>query len=204
MSQLPAGAGDPDVDAMARLADGDDLALNEIMDRWTPRLGAYLSRFLGSESDASDLVQETFVAVYQARSRYRPSAKFSSWLFGIASNLARQKLRWRKRHPEVPFDLELDDSHSSNTEPMSKNDPARQLQAEETAAAVKSAVLSLPTELREALILAIYEELPHAEIAAIFRCSTKAVETRIYRAKQLLRKSLDQFLPRSKSPDHGF
>jgi RNA polymerase sigma-70 factor, ECF subfamily len=189
MSQWSGSGEDPDVGAMGRLAMGDDLALNEIMDRWTPRLGAYLARFLGSQSDAADLVQETFVAVYRARFRYRPTAGFSSWIFGIASNLARQKLRWRKRHPEVALDLEL---HESGQKPQARTgrDPSIQLQAEETAVAVRSAVMSLPAELREALILGAYEELPQAEIAQILGCSTKAVETRIYRAKQLLRKKL--------------
>lgn len=189
MSNQPDREGNCDVESMTRLAQGDDLALNEIMDRWTPRLGAYLLRFLGSENDAADLVQETFVAVYRARFRYRPTAKFSSWIFGIASNLARQKLRWRQRHPEVALELELEKTNSFRQDHVA-DDPSTRMQAKETAAAVRAAVISLPAELRETLILGVYENLSQAEIARILGCSTKAVETRLYRARQLLRKEL--------------
>lgn len=190
MSQTSSGSGDIDFNAMARMAQGDDLALNEIMDRWTPRLGAFLTRYLGSEGDAVDLVQETFLAVYRAKGAYQPRAKFSTWIFGIASNLARQRLRWRRRHPEVALDLELEAEIKSDTRFVSEETPATQMQVSEMAASVRSAVMALPTDLREALILCEYEELTHAEIAKVLRCSTKAVETRIYRAKQFLRKSL--------------
>lgn len=185
-----------DVDAMARLAEGDDLALNEIMDRWTSRLGAYLQRFLGNESDAADLVQETFVAVYRFRTQYRPTSRFSSWIFGIANNLARQKLRWRKRHPEVALDLELEELSFTPCQNQLPASPSTELQAGETAATIRSAVLALPPDLREPLVLGVYEEMSHAEIALILKCSTKAVETRIYRAKQILKKVLHKQLGR--------
>lgn len=183
-----------DVDAMARLADGDDLALNEIMDRWASRLGAYLVRFLGNATEATDLVQETFVAVYRARAQYRPTARFSSWIFGIASNLARQKLRWRRRHPEVALNLDFEESSFTHCQNQLPADPSTELQAGETASAIRSAVLALPPELRKPLVLGIYEEMSQAEIAHILKCSTKAVETRIYRAKQILRKALHKQL----------
>lgn len=180
---------DFDVRAMKRLAQGDNSALNEIMERWTPRLGSYLIRFLGSESDATDLVQETFVAVYHAKQRYRPTAKFSSWIFGIASNLARQKLRWRTRHPEFALNLEVEECGVVGEDHFSEN-PSTKMQAQETADAIQAAVTSLPVELREPLILGTYEALPQAEIAKILGCNTKAVETRIYRARQILKKKL--------------
>ncbi len=95
---------DPDVLAMSRLREGDDLALNEIMDRWEGRLTGYLTRLMGSEAIAVDLAEETFVRVYGNRFRYRPSGAFSTWLFAIASNLARQHFRWRLRHPTISVD----------------------------------------------------------------------------------------------------
>jgi hypothetical protein len=92
---------DADSSAMRRLREGEDLALNEIMERWQRRVTSYLLRFTGNETVAIDLAQETFVRVYQARERYRPKAKFSTWLFAIASNLAREHLRWLRRHPRL-------------------------------------------------------------------------------------------------------
>jgi RNA polymerase sigma-70 factor (ECF subfamily) len=89
---------------MSRLREGEDLALNEIMDRWQRRLTSYLIRLTGSEAVAIDLAQETFVRVYQNRVRYRPTGAFSTWLFAIASNLARHHIRWKIRHPSVSID----------------------------------------------------------------------------------------------------
>lgn len=188
-------ADDPDIAAMQRLAAGDDLALNEIMERWTKPVGAFLARLLGHPEDAVDLTQETFVAIYRARNRYRPSAKFSTWLFGIASNLGRQHLRWRSRHPEVAYDLGNSplDGERGPAQPDGEH-PRLRIEAAERAKAVKDAVLSLPVDMREAVLLFEYENLPHVEIARILRCSTKAVETRLYRARKLLREKLSRHL----------
>jgi RNA polymerase sigma-70 factor (ECF subfamily) len=185
---------DPDVEAMLRLRDGDDLALNEIMDRWTPRVASYLSRNLGNESDARDLTQETFVGVYRARLRYQPKSKFSTWLFGIATNQARQRLRWRRRHPEVAIELEHESVQELNPLIVAGSDPGKDALQAERAEAVRDAIMDLPDDLREAVVLFEYEDLSHAEIAAIARCSGKAVETRLYRARKLLKSSLTRFM----------
>lgn len=191
MSDQPS---DPDVEAMSRLRAGDDLALNEIMDRWTARVSTYLARYLGNETDAADLTQETFVAVYRARLSYRPSARFSTWLFGIATNQARQRLRWRRRHPEVALELELESAHERNPLVAASSDPSADTLQSERAAAVRQAIHALPAELREAVILFEYEDRSHAEIATVTGCSAKAVETRLYRARQRLRESLAKWL----------
>lgn len=183
---------DPDVQAMERLAHGDDMALNEIMDRWTSRLGAFLTRYLGNQIDAINVTQDVFVAVYRNRNSYRPQSRYSTWIFGIAANLARQQLRWRRRHPEMPFSDEeqTPQPHDSN------RDPARKMMSDERAAAVRDAVLGLPPRLREAILLSEFEQLPHRESAVILGCSTKAVETRVHRGKQRLRQQLQAWLPR--------
>ncbi|HMP89689.1 MAG TPA: sigma-70 family RNA polymerase sigma factor [Kiritimatiellia bacterium] len=187
-------ATDPDIEAMLRLRDGDDLALNEIMDRWTSRVASYLTRNLGNESDALDLTQETFVGVYRARLRYQPKSKFSTWLFGIATNQARQRLRWRRRHPEVAFELEHESVQEQNPLIVAIGDPGKNALQAERAAAVRDAIMDLPDDLREAVVLSEYEDLSHAEIATIAGCSTKAVETRLYRARKLLKSSLTRFM----------
>lgn len=187
-------ATDPDIEAMLRLRNGEDLALNEIMERWTPRVASYLNRYLGNESDALDLTQETFVGVYRARLSYKPKSKFSTWLFGIATNQARQRLRWRRRHPEVAFELEHEAMHERNPLIVASGDPGKDALQAERAVAVRDAVLALPDDLREAVTLFEYEDLSHAEIAAIAKCSAKAVETRLYRARQHLRDSLAKWM----------
>lgn len=189
---------DEDVRAMQRLKDGDDLALNAIMERWQLPLSRFLLRFLDNERDALDLTQETFVRVYLNRERYRPTGRFSTWLYAIATNLARQHLRWRRRHPEVS--TTLDDSSPDGESPpgLTATDtsatPAEASINQEQIQAVRRAIQALPPDLREALILHQYEALPHAAIAEVLSCSPKAVETRLYRARNKLRQSLARYL----------
>lgn len=190
----PMAAETGDHELMARLANGDDLALNALMRRWSDRIVSFLYRMTGRHDAAVDLAQETFVKIYQARSRYRPGAgEFSTWLFSIASNLAKNHARWRSRHPEVSLDAPADDGSSSLPEPRSTGaTPDQAAVSRETEEQVRAAILALPSELREALLLFTHEQLGYADIARITRCSPKAVETRIYRARQILKEQLKE------------
>ena len=100
-----AGNDDQDREDMSLLAGGHDVALNELMARHGEKLFHYLLRQLHNGSDAADLAQETFVRVYQNRTRYDPAHKFSTWLYTIATNLIRDRFRWHKRHPEISMDV---------------------------------------------------------------------------------------------------
>jgi RNA polymerase sigma-70 factor (ECF subfamily) len=181
---------------MARLNEGHDAALNDLMERHAGRLFHYLIRSLQDEEDAADLAQETFAKLYHSRSKFDPAQKFSTWLYAIASNLVRDRYRWRSRHPQVSLDIENEENKNSLKENLRVEGPApdEQMQAQERAVAVRNAVATLPEELRQPLILAVYQGLPQAEIAAILNCSVKAVETRIYRARQQLRTSLNELM----------
>ncbi len=177
-----------DVAAMERLRDGDDLALNEIVDRWQRRVISFLFRLTGNEAVAQDLAQETFVKVYQNRMTYRPKGEFSTWLFTIAANLGKQHFRWSKRHPAVSLDESI--KIPASTGP----NPAAELDGVERADFVRSAVMSLPVDLRQAVVLFEYEDLSHQQIAEICGCSAKAVETRLYRARGILKTQLGKLL----------
>lgn len=181
-----------DHELMAQLASGDDLALNALMQRWSDRIISFLYRMTGRHDAALDLAQETFVKLYQARSRYRPrGGEFSTWLFAIASNLAKNHARWRSRHPEVSLDIPADENSSSQPEPRSAAaSPDQAAITSETEEQIRTAILDLPSELREALLLFTNEQLGYADIAHITNCSPKAVETRIYRARQILKERL--------------
>ncbi|HEY5954502.1 MAG TPA: sigma-70 family RNA polymerase sigma factor [Terrimicrobiaceae bacterium] len=188
---------DPDIAAMSRLRDGDDLALNEIMDRWQRRLTSYLIRLTGNEAVALDLAQEVFVRVYQNCGRYRPTGAFATWLFTIATNLVRHHLRWKLRHPVVSLDDSsghLPDAISEKILSSAELDPRTRLERDERAAAVREAVSHLPDDLREALVLFEYEEMSYDQVAKIQGCSAKAIETRLYRARAILRKRLERWL----------
>lgn len=181
-----------DHELMARLASGDDLALNTLMHRWSDRIISFLYRMTGRHEAAVDLAQETFVKLYQARDRYRPrGGEFSTWLFTIASNLAKNHARWRSRHPEVSLDATAGDGTRSLPEPCSAAaSPDQVAVSRETEEQVRAAILALPGDLREALLLFTHEQLGYADIAHITHCSAKAVETRIYRARQILKERL--------------
>jgi RNA polymerase sigma-70 factor (ECF subfamily) len=185
-----------DAQDMARLVAGHDAALNDLMERHASKLFHYLFRSLQDESDAADLAQETFVRVYQSRAKFDARQKFSTWLYAIASNLVRDRFRWRSRHREVSLDTENEGTGNDFHETLSGHgpSPSESVQAGERAAAVRRAVAALPEELRLPLILAEYEGRSQAEIGEILGCSVKAVETRIYRARQRLRVGLGKLL----------
>ncbi len=176
---------------MERLAKGDDFALNALMDRWANRVTAFLYKTTGQREASVDLAQETFVKLYQARKRYQSRGTFSTYLFAIASNLAKNHLRWKSRHPTVSMDAADEDSVSSVPEVIDSNrTPGEAAEAGEKFRAIHEAFRSLPHDLREAMSLFIYEGMGYAEIATVSGCSLKAVETRIYRARQLLKEQL--------------
>lgn len=181
---------DSDVLLMRRLAQGEDLALNQLIDRWKDRVAAFLLRMVGDHATAMDLTQETFVRLYSSRGRYQPKAAFSTYLFHIAANLARSQARWRKRHPTVPLEgengLMRHESVDSSPAPDEKAD------LHEKALVVDGAIANLPQDQREALLLFTVEGLSQSEVASALGCSPKAVEVRVYRARQALRESLAQ------------
>ena len=191
----------PDADALdradvARLAAGHDAALNDLMERHATPIFHFLCRMLGNEDDANDFAQETFVRVYRNRERYRPDAKFSTWLYTIAANLARNHLRWRARHPNVSLDGESAETGQTIGEvlPAPHAAPDGDLAAKERALAVRNAVAHLPDDLRAAIVLCELDDRAIAEAAAILETTPKAVESRLYRARQMLRKRLAKWL----------
>jgi RNA polymerase sigma-70 factor (ECF subfamily) len=181
---------------MKRLAGGHDASLDDLMERHAAGVFHFLCRMLANEDDANDLAQETFVRVYQHRTRYKPGAKFTPWLYTIAANLARNHIRWRTRHPNVSLDTEAGDGNPTlgETLPSSLANPSQAVEASERAAAVRTAVARLPEDLREALVLCEWENLRVADAATVLNTTPKAVEARLYRARALLRERLQQWL----------
>lgn len=179
-------AHESDEEAMLALQRGEDLALNRLMARWQMPLRSFLFRSTQNEHDALDLAQETFVRVFRHRARYRPGAKFSTWMFQIALNLARDHARRHSRRPTAALD--------EIPEPTTDANPGRAATDAEAAAAVRRAIDQLPHELREAVLLSEFQDLSHAEIAEIVDATPKAVETRLYRAREKLRGLLARYL----------
>ena len=187
-------SGGSDAALMDRVRTGDQAAFATLMERWELPLKAFLGRVVLNAAEAEDLAQETFVAVWQHRDRFRADAAFKPWVFTIALNLARKRLRWWRRRPSVSLDHWMD-SDTAPPEPAS-GEPATlaKLERAETAAAVRDAIAALPADLREAIVLFEFEHLSHREIAGIVAATPKAVETRIHRAREKLRTALKSWM----------
>lgn len=181
---------------MERLMAGQDAALNDLMDRHATAVFHFLFRMVGNEDDANDLAQETFARVFRARASFRLNEKFSTWLYTIAANLARNHFRWRARHPNVSLNAGAEDAEQSLENILSAKEPApsEQALAAERAAIVRKEVSRLAEDLREAIVLCEWEERTVAEAAAILETTPKAVESRLYRARKQLREQLQGWL----------
>lgn len=187
-----AHTGPSDEQLMASLAAGDAPALDALMRRWQRPLQSFLLRHLQNEADALDLAQETFVRIYRHRERYRTGARFTTWMFQIALNLARDHARKIGRRRTDSLDAAPPAAVAEIVSTDAAPDAATR-HAEEIAA-VRAALADLPDELREVLVLFEYQDLSHAEIAVAVGCTPKAVETRLYRAREKLRVSLARWL----------
>jgi RNA polymerase sigma-70 factor (ECF subfamily) len=188
--------GDLDRADMRRLAAGQSAALNDLMSRHAQPLFGFLFRMLGNEDDANDVAQEAFVRVYQHAGSFKPEARFNTWLFTIAGNLARNHYRWRSRHPALSLDAPNDATGSSigETIPCARPAPDQAAASADRVRAVRAAVDALPPELREAIILCEWEDNSVSAAAAILQVKPKAVENRLYRARNLLREKLAEML----------
>jgi RNA polymerase sigma-70 factor (ECF subfamily) len=177
---------------MVRLIGGDDLALDELMERWQKPLHSFILRYVGNYADSIELAQETFVRVYHHRNRFNFKSKFSTWLLTIATNLCRQHVRWRTRHPTISLDdtasvYEISDDYLFIS---AEEIPSALAGRSELAKLVKEEIEKLPHDLKAAVLLFAYDNLSYAEIGVILGCTPKAVETRLYRVRKLLTKRL--------------
>jgi RNA polymerase sigma-70 factor, ECF subfamily len=187
---------DPDHSCMVRLIAGDDLALNELMERWQKPLLSFILRYVANYADSIEIAQETFVRVYHYRSRFNFKSKFSTWLLTIATNLCKHHARWRKRHPTISLDdtAGMDEKFDEYLSISSEEIPSDLAGRSELGKLVKEEIERLPHDLKTAVLLFAYDDLSYAEIAVILGCTPKAVETRLYRVRKLLAKRLAAIL----------
>jgi RNA polymerase sigma-70 factor (ECF subfamily) len=174
-----------DESLMLALRGGHEPALGGLMGRWEVPVKAFLLRLGVSASEIEDLAQESFVRVYTRRDTFRPGARFKPWLLTIAANLARNRHRWWRRHPAEPLDVE-NPAHAGSE----RAGQAEQVERTEQTEALRAAIQALPAPLREAVLCVDLEEMSHAEAAEALGCTTKAVETRLHRARAQLRAAL--------------
>lgn len=190
---------DPDVRLMLRVRDADDsAAFGELVEHYQRRLVGILGHIVGRPDEAEDLAQEVFLRVYRTRKRYHPRAKFATWLFTIANNLALNALRSRQRKPTVP--LPAQESGPLGARPVEQlvrdvgPAPSQQLAHQELAAVIREALAGLNERQRMAVVLNKYEDLNYAEIAEVMGLTTKAVKSLLSRARCRLRDALMAYL----------
>ncbi len=184
------GAGPSDEEWMRRLQNGEDGALAPLMLRWEAPVKRFIFRLIGNATEAEDLAQEVFVRIYTKRSSYRVGAKFSSWCFSIAANLAKNRLRWWRRRPSLSLNAWSEAGGDTPDESPAGAQASHEAVRHEQIEAVQTAVAALPLDLRTALVLFEYEGQSVADIGATLNCTAKAVENRLYRARQQLRQRL--------------
>jgi RNA polymerase sigma-70 factor, ECF subfamily len=184
---------DPDAELMLRLKNGEDRILNELMARWQQSLVGFIYRYIGHETDAVDLAQETFVRIYATRRRYTVRGKFSTWLFAIAANLCRNYLRRRRgRGESVPETSDTEDAECAERIQSLDDSPDQAAIRSESISLIKVAIEKLPHDLKTVILLHEYQSLSYGEISSVLGCSVKAVEMKLYRARHLLRERLSR------------
>lgn len=182
-----------DLALLEELRKGRDTALNELMVRWQRPFLSFAYRYVQSEEDARDLVEELFVRVYKNKDRFKEGTKFSAWAFTSLSNLCKNFERWRRRHPAFGNDSLTDDMSKADrgVHPLAdaggEAPPDVEALKRERIEIVKGAINKLPHDLRVTLLLYQYEGLSYKEIGDVVGCSVKGIETRLYRARKALK-----------------
>jgi RNA polymerase sigma-70 factor (ECF subfamily) len=198
---------DPDVRLMLQVRDDNAAAFEELVLRYQNRLVTVLGHLMNNADLAEDLAQEVFLRVYRARKRYTPGAKFSTWLFTIANNVASNARRSQSRRREVQV---ASSAGSSSTGVVSIDQmalaasgqmPTRQLDKAEMRAVVRQSLTALNDRQRMALLLNKFEEMSYAEIAEAMDLSPQAVKSLLSRARVQLRDVLEPYLDQGKNPE---
>jgi RNA polymerase sigma factor (sigma-70 family) len=180
---------DPDLTLVQALKAGEEHALNALMDRHRDGLFRFVLRQVHNEADALDLAMETFVRAYFNIEKFRPAAKFATWLYHIAMNLCRDHLRSRAYQYSlrtVSFDAPTQEGGDPSLLQKMEGRPDQKTDRLEELIVLEKAITQLPEDLKNAFILAALEDRPQAETAELLGISLKAVETRVYRARKLL------------------
>jgi RNA polymerase sigma-70 factor (ECF subfamily) len=190
---------DPDVRLMLEVRDGSATAFEELVVRYQDRLLRLLENMVGRREWAEDLTQEVFLRVYRSRQDYVPGAKFVTWLYTIANNVACNALRDRSRRPELT--LAGSESGPLGGQPIeqlvqaaSGAMPARQLARAELREIVRLALDELNERQRMAVLLCKFEEMSYADIARTMELSTQAVKSLLSRARESLRQKLEPYV----------
>ena len=185
-----------DEELMTQLQTGVVDAFDILVDRYTERLSNYLYGFVGDEQKVSDLLQETFIRVFRNRHSYKQVAKFSTWLYTIAGNLARSEYRKRKRDPTTSLYQTARDGEEYELQlPDGMRHPDRMADQPIYREEIQNALQQLDARFREAIILRDKQQLSYKEIAEITDSPIGTVKSRIHRGRERLQELLEEVYP---------
>jgi len=201
---------DTNIRLMLAVQKDDAAAFEELMYRFQGRVQSLFRHLIGNREAAEDLTQDVFLRVFRVRKSYQPSAKFSTWLFTIANNVALNQLRSQRRKPEVQFGGETNESCSSAMfDPVgamaagSESMPAKRLDKSELREMVHLAIEALNERQRMAVLLNRFEGMSYAEIADVMQLSPQAVKSLLCRAHVQLRNLLQKYVQKGTAVGHS-
>ena len=187
-----------DEELMAQFQAGNENAYLEIVGRFKERLFGFVYRFVGDSAMAEDLVQDTLVKVYTHKHAYREIARFSTWIYTIAGNLARTELRKRKRR--ATFSMSSLGIGDRELELPGTDRPLGDvLEGEQAEIYIRKALAKLPLHFRTVIILRDVQELSYEEISKIMKIPLGTVKSRVNRARLRLQEMLSELNPRGES-----
>ncbi|HQZ67266.1 MAG TPA: sigma-70 family RNA polymerase sigma factor [Planctomycetaceae bacterium] len=189
---------DPDVQLMLKVAAGEGAAFEQLVLRYQDRLVGFFFHLVHDRTAAEDLAQETFLRVYRSRERYEPTARFSTWLFRIAHNLASNQKRGAARRREIPLgNQSAEDDFRPQEQNLAEKSalmPTRQLDSNEMRDIVRNAIEELSERQRTAVLLHKFEEMSYEEIGEIMGLGVVAVKSLLSRARSKLKEALEKFV----------
>jgi len=186
-----------DADVMLRVKAGDDSAFSYLVQKYRRPLVGFMYRLCHNPATAEELAQEVFLRVYRSRLSYEPSAKFSTWLYRIATNLAVNHARdTRHERPEKTVRLDEPDQETGNTPDLADESltAEEQLLRKERLAAIREKVNALPERQRLAVMMHKYQQMDYRQIAAVMKLSESATKSLLFRAYETLREQLKEFV----------
>jgi RNA polymerase sigma-70 factor, ECF subfamily len=188
-----------DVQLMLDVKAGDDASFDFLLQKYRSPLVNFLHRMVRDTATAEDLAQEVFLRVYRARKQYTPSAKFTTWLFRIATNVALNSVRDnRYQKMQISIDAPVDEDSQAPMELPAREKRIDQHMIErDRTEIIRRAIWSLPEKQRAAVLLHKYEEMDYAEIARILDCSEGALKSLLFRAYETLRVQLAPLVTRA-------
>ena len=179
---------------------GDDTAFTQLVTRYKDSITNYLNMMIGDYDTAADLSQETFLRVYRNIHRYSNLYQFSTWIYRIATNLAIDEIRYRKRRGRVFYrnvwgNRRSEDKESAELEITDvRRGPRDEILRKESSRILGDAIRSLPEKYRTAFVMKEIEKLPYETIARVLNCSAGTVKSRLHRARELLQRKLERYV----------